>query len=99
MSTPLPRVTAPTAADICRHVELAEPARALFHTSQRPADFFEALVAASHHVDAVRFLAHGLGRREAVWWACVGVRGTLSSRTPPVALDALRAAETWVYQP
>jgi uncharacterized protein DUF6931 len=98
-TTHLPRVTAPTAADICRHIELGDGAKAVFRTSHRPGEFLDALLAGSHLVDAIRFLAHGLGKREAVWWACVCVRSTLSPKSPPAALDALRCAEAWVYQP
>ena len=99
MATQLSRVTAPTAADICRHFELGEQARALFHPRQRPEELLEALLGAAHHVDAVRLLAHGLGRRESVWWACVCVRTILGPRAPAPAIDALRLAEAWVYQP
>jgi hypothetical protein len=48
--------------------------------------------------DAVRFLAHALPRREAVWWACTCARFTLPPAAPPDVVAALQASEAWVFQ-
>ncbi len=50
-------------------------------------------------LDAVRFLAHSLPKREAVWWACLCARDTLLPETAPAVVAALQAAETWVMGP
>jgi hypothetical protein len=49
--------------------------------------------------DAVRFLAHALPRREAVWWACTCARLTLPRDASPDIAASLQAAEAWVFQP
>jgi hypothetical protein len=51
------------------------------------------------HSDAVRFLAHGLPRREAVWWAWVCARKVAGAEPPPAIKAALDATERWIIQP
>jgi hypothetical protein len=99
MTTRLANVTARTAAEVCRHFELGPAARALLTESASPAEFLDLLAGDGHWPDAVRLLSHGLGRREAVWWACQCARDAAGAGASPEALAALRAAETWVYQP
>ena len=50
------------------------------------------------HHDAVRFLAHLLPKREAVWWACQCARQTAGTDPPPAVAGAIKAAETWVSE-
>jgi hypothetical protein len=61
--------------------------------------FLEILIREAQWTDAVRFLAHALPRREAVWWACTCARLTLPKDAPPEVAAALEAAEAWVFQP
>src|SRR5262249_46936566 len=49
--------------------------------------------------DAIRFLAHALPKREAVWWACLCARAVAPSPPPAPILAALEAAEAWVSDP
>lgn len=49
-------------------------------------------------VDATRFMAHALPKREAVWWACMCARATAPDAPPPDA-EAVTAAEAWVRKP
>lgn len=99
MPTQFPKVAARTADEIVRHFELDPPSQPLLRPGMAPGQFLDALVQKGHYPDAVRFLAHGLPRREAVWWACLAARGSLSQKTPPAALQALKAAEAWAVQP
>jgi hypothetical protein len=100
MGTRLPAVQARAAADIVPHVEGFTPeSAALLRAEHAPGDFLDALAIAGKFPDAVRFLAHGLGRREAVWWACVCVRLAMEPAPPPPVVAALTAAETWCYRP
>lgn len=92
-------MTAKFAAQIAPHVELSADAAALLTNDQAPGDYLDALVGAGLHTDAIQFLAHGLGRREGVWWACVCVRATLEEQPPADVLQALAAAEGWCYEP
>lgn len=64
-----------------------------------PPQFLRWLVEGGHHVDAIRYLAHALPHREAVWWACLSARRALGGEPPEEDLAALEAAEAWVHQP
>lgn len=99
MPAQLSKVTARTADEIVRHFELDPPSQALFRPGMPPGQFLDVLVQRGEFPDAVRLLAHGLPRREAVWWACLAARGSLSAATPPAAVKALTAAEAWAVQP
>jgi hypothetical protein len=50
-------------------------------------------------MDAVRFIAHALPRREAVWWAWVCARKSAGESPKPQIKAALDATERWVVQP
>ncbi len=100
MTTNLTGTTARAAAEIAPHVaDLSPEAKAALTPSQTPGQFLDALVAKRLFPDAVKFLAHAIGRREAVWWACTCNRQTLTPDVPAPAVAALVAAETWCYQP
>ena len=49
--------------------------------------------------DAVRFIAHALPKREAVWWAWVCARRAAGENPPPKIKAALDATEKWIAQP
>jgi hypothetical protein len=88
-----------TAAEACSQIQLGAPARGLLRDGMAPRAFLDALLAAGHLPDALRFLAAALPKREAVWWACVCTRLVLDQTTPQPAVAALVAAETWCYRP
>jgi hypothetical protein len=94
----LTKITAETAAETCQRFEMGEEARALLGSQMAPRDFLDVLVQAGHYVDAARFLAYAVPKREAVWWACQCARAVASAPPPPVA-EALRVAEKWVADP
>ena len=99
MGTELKRVTATMAVQITPHFEVTEGGRALLTPEQTPGDFLDALLAAELFHDAVNLLAHGLGRREGVWWACICARTALEPEPAPDVLQVLAAAEAWCYEP
>ena len=49
--------------------------------------------------DAVRFIAHALPKREAVWWGWVCARRSAGENPPPKIKGALDATERWIAQP
>jgi hypothetical protein len=57
------------------------------------------LIAAAEFPEAIRFLAHELPKREAVWWACLCVRKAAGADPAAPLAEALRAAEAWVADP
>jgi hypothetical protein len=99
MTTHLPAFTTQRAADVVGAADLTPEAKALLRPEMPPGAYLDAVVAAGLHADAVKFLAHGLGRREAVWWACVCCRQAMEPAPPPEAVRALLSAETWCRAP
>jgi hypothetical protein len=99
VATKLAAVTARTASQVAAHVALTDGAKPILNPAMTPAEFLDALLAAGLHADAVHFLAHGMPRREAVWWACVCVRASMEPAPPPTAPAAIAAAETWCRDP
>lgn len=64
-----------------------------------PAQYLTLLMDGQRHIDAVRFLARALPKREATWWACLAARRALGENPKAELLQALAAAERWVYTP
>src|SRR5215217_9597163 len=87
-------------AELSTVSDLGDDARALLATGTPPPKAFIALLLERElHADAVRFLAHGLPRREAVWWAWVCARKVAGAEPAPPIKAALDATERWIIQP
>jgi hypothetical protein len=99
MSTGTKPVPAKSAAEIARNVPLSEPAAQLLREDLQPRPFLDLLIAQQHYADAVRFLAHTMTKREAVWWACLCSRPERGAAVPAPAAAAQQAAEAWVVSP
>jgi hypothetical protein len=99
MSNGLAKVAAKTAAEVCKHFPLGEEAKKLLRDGQTPAQFLDTLIDKQHFLDAARFLAHALPKREAVWWACLCGRSVAGANPPPKVGAAFQAAEKWVADP
>ena len=95
------KLTAKTAREVCAHfkVNLGEAAEALLRDDASPQEYYEALIAADLPVEAAKFLAFCLPKREATWWACLCARAVLPAKPEPSQLSALTAAEAWVFKP
>src|SRR3546814_7816600 len=93
------KVSAATAAEICRIYRPEPEAAALLGPAHTPRVFFDLLRANGLGTEAVRFLAHALPKREAVWWGSQAARRSLGETAAPEAGAALDAAEAWVYKP
>ena len=97
-SGPLLKFTAKTAQDVCARFELSDDARALVRSGQTPPQCLDALVDKQLFPDAIRFLAHGLPKREAVWWACHCAKSAGTTLGQAEAA-AVQRAERWVADP
>jgi hypothetical protein len=86
-------------AQIGSVAELGEEARALIKESQPPQEYLNLLMEKRHFPDAVRFLAHALPKREAVWWAWVCARRAAGAEPAPKIKASLDATEKWIAQP
>ncbi len=92
------KVAAKAAADVCKHFDLGDAAKGLLRDGLAPKQFLDLLVEKKQFPDAVKFLAHALPKREAIWWACVCVRAA-GTNLAPKGTAALAAAEKWVADP
>src|SRR5437870_480991 len=99
MSTANKALPAKTAADVARNFPLSEAAAKLLRVDMQPRPFLDLLIEEQHYADAVRFLAHTMAKREAVWWACLCSRPERGAIVPPPAMAAQQAAEAWVVNP
>jgi hypothetical protein len=96
----LVRVPVKTAAEVCVHARLGPEALLLLRKDQTPRQFLELLLRTEKFSEAIRFLAFGLPRREAIWWGCLGVLHERGDRLlPPGEARALQAAVRWVIEP
>ena len=95
LTPPPPR----TAAEISAEVTLGRKARSLLAPDLRPGQYLALLIRHRLHADAIRYMAHSLLNREAVWWASLCVRHALDDQAPAAHRAALGAAVRWVIQP
>lgn len=93
------RVEAINAGELMEHFEIEDASAAVLHPELNPEGGVLALVEAGCYYDAIKLLAHGLPKREAVWWACLVARQVQNPDTDQGNIDALIAAEEWARQP
>jgi hypothetical protein len=79
--------------------ELGDEAMALLSPDLHPVEYVRLLSEKKLYPDAVRFLAHALPKREAVWWAWVSARRAAGQDPPPKIKSALQATEKWISDP
>jgi hypothetical protein len=95
----LAKVSAKTAAEICKHFPLGDEARGMLREGLAPRQYLDLFLGKELFVDAVRFLAHALPKREAVWWACLCARAVADPKPAAAETAALQTAEKWIADP
>jgi hypothetical protein len=95
----LVKVAAKTAAEVCKQFPLSEEAKQLLGDALTPRLALDMLIDRGQWVNAVRFLAHALPKREAVWWACQCLRSVSAPDVPAAVTSAIQAAEKWAKDP
>ena len=96
--TQLPKITAPTAAEITKTSQPSPPAQALLTPQQTPSQYLGALQEKHLGTDMVKTMAHGMPDREGVWWASQSAQ-KVSDKLPPSDVHAMNAAQAWVKNP
>jgi hypothetical protein len=91
---PIPKVVA-----ISSVAELGEDAMAMLKPEMQPAEFVSALSQKKLYADAIRFIAHALPKREAVWWAWVSAKRAAGPEPAPKIKASLQATERWISDP
>jgi hypothetical protein len=89
----------PEVARLGRLAELEPEALQLLQAGQGPRDFVDALMQAERPGDAVRFLAHLLPKREAIYWAWSIARQALDPAPSPETAAAMEATGRWIAEP
>ncbi len=90
---------ATTLRDLCERAKLEEDAKALLKDEHTPRQFLELLIGKELFLDAIRFLAYALPKREAVGWGCLCVRHSLETEDASKISETHVAVEKWVYNP
>ena len=88
-----------TLRDLCERAKLGEEAKALLKDEYTPRQFLELLIGKELFLDAIRFLAYVLPKREAVGWGCLCVRQILGTQDASKISEAHVAVERWVSNP
>jgi hypothetical protein len=88
-----------SAAELCAAAELGGKAKALLRPDVPQQAYLELLIAQEEFPDAVKFLAHALPKREAVWWAWFCARRVAPADAPPDIQASLAATEKWIVTP
>jgi hypothetical protein len=86
-------------ADIAAVAELSDEAMGLLRPEIAPPDFVSLLMSKKLYADAVRFVAHALPKREAVWWGWISAKRAAGADPPPKIKASLEATEKWIAQP
>jgi hypothetical protein len=99
VTEPFTMISDRTVAEICSDFELQEEAKKHLSGKPMPHEFVNRLVRERFYADTIRFLAYGLPKQEAVWWACLCVRNVPACFGDSISAEALAAAEAWVKDP
>lgn len=97
--TPLAKIEARTAGEICARFLLTKQAQALLGNDMTPLQFLDALLTHKQYVPGMDFLAHALPPREAVWWACLCFQHACGDSLSPPDRAAAAATVQWILQP
>lgn len=94
----LPKIRVKKASVICQFLDLEDVSAQHCKDDTDTTLFLTRLIEHERYMDAIRFLALALPKREAVWWACLCARSTCDPKSLN-DIQALNAAEEWVYKP
>jgi len=86
-------------ADVAAVAELGDEAMGLLRPEIAPQDYVALLMSKKLYADAVRFVAHALPKREAVWWGWISAKKGAGADPPPKIKASLEATEKWIAQP
>lgn len=86
-------------AEVAETCKLGEAARALLPQHPTAQAFLDALTQRKLEMDALRFLAHLLNKREAVWWGCLCAWHLDRAQAGDEVKAAFRAVVRWVRDP
>lgn len=94
----LPKITAPTAAQIAQTSNPSPAALELLTPQQTPAEYLQVLQDQQMGDEMVKTMAHGMPDQEGVMWASQSAE-QVSGQLPPEEVNALKAAQAWAKSP
>ena len=97
--SPLIKINAVLADEVCTHFDLAEESRALLRDDMRPREFVEALLKNKQFRVGIDFLAYALPVREAIWWGCLCLQHVGGDGSSGAERAANTATVYWVFRP
>jgi hypothetical protein len=89
----------PLVVRLVQTAELEEEAAQHAQPGRGPREFLTSLAEGGLYPDALKFLAHLLPRREAVWWAWMCAKREAPADMPSQIEMALKATEKWIAEP
>lgn len=92
----LTKLEAADLATVCGRGEISGAAAKLVESCDSVPEAIEQLIAGAFLLEAARLFAHGLPRREAVWWACMCAAHTAPPDLPEADRAAEQGARDWV---
>jgi hypothetical protein len=98
MSQPLVKIAGSSLETVRTRVTRPAEATEAIRDSADVAAAVDRLESAGFLLEATRFVAHALPKREAVWWACMCATHTAPADLPDPDRKAREAAEDWVRQ-
>lgn len=94
------KITAQTAQELASQYDPIDEKSIHFLTpDMSPEEYLNKLIEKQLFADSILFLAHGLPKREAIWWACLCAKNITTKDTGADDIASLSIAEKWVYEP
>jgi len=84
---------------IIQELEIPDELRDSIASQSSDVGILNTLISQKHYSAAVKFLALGLPKREAVWWAYICVETVEKNKQDLQTQQALKATSEWVRQP
>lgn len=98
-NSPLVKVKAATAAEVCVNFDLKKEAKPLLTNGMSPRAFLDALLANKQYLAGIDFLCHALAPRDAIWWGCLTLQHACGSDFSEPDKAACKAAVRWIFAP
>jgi hypothetical protein len=95
---PLPKITAPTAAEICEKSKPSPEGKALLTRDMKPPEYQKSLESKKLSVDSVNFLAYGMQPQDSVCWGAQSCRLVAGKLSGP-EMSMLNSLEAWLKAP
>lgn len=99
MADALIKITAKTAAEVCKRFVLGDEAKPLLKEGMTPDQFISALSQKEQFGDAIKFLAQALPKPESVFWAYNCVKEISGDKPADNIVKALAAVHKWLLDP